>query len=313
MNLLISAAVAIFLVGTGVGNGNAATLRPDVVVDANVVRLGDLFIDIGNKSNLIVAPSPAPGKKQTLSARRLQKIARRASIDWFPESRYTRTVVSRAGRVITTGEIGSLVDDALREAGLPRQYKVQLAKGDLSVHIAVAETREIKIVKPRYSINGYRFSVILEIPRDGGGVERMQVTGKLYENVEVPVLARRIRRGEVIRERDIEFITLSRDRVGRNVILDAARIIGKSPRRFLYTGKPIRIGDVRSPIIVSKGDIVTLIVRTRQLLITSKGIALQDGARGDVVRIRNTRSRTTIEGVVAAPNRVNIFIAGTDQ
>jgi flagella basal body P-ring formation protein FlgA len=313
MKLLISATVAIFLIGTWVGAGNAATLRPDVVVDANVIRLGDLFIDIGEKSNLIVAPAPAPGKRNTLSARRLQKIARRAGIDWNPESRYARAVVKRAGRVINSGEIESIIDDALRNSGLPREYKVELSKGDLSVHISAAETRQLKVINPRYNLTGRRFSVIVEVPRDGSTIERMQVTGKLYENVEVPVLSRVIRRGDVIREGDIEFVNMSRDRVGRNVILDVARIIGKSPRRFVRTGKPIRMGDVRSPIIVSKGDLVTLLVQTDQLLITSKGVALQDGARGEVVRIRNTRSRTTIEGVVTGPNRVNILIAGAIQ
>jgi len=43
-------------------------LRSYAVVDGDVVRLGDLFDNVGVKAELAIARSPAPGKRATLDA-----------------------------------------------------------------------------------------------------------------------------------------------------------------------------------------------------------------------------------------------------
>jgi flagellar basal body P-ring formation protein FlgA len=46
------------------------------------------------------------------------------------------------------------------------------------------------------------------------------------------------------------------------------------------------------------------------MLITARGRAIDDGAKGEVVRVQNTRSRKTIEATVAGPSRVTIGLLG---
>ena len=122
----------------------------------------------------------------------------------------------------------------------------------------------------------------------------------------MPVLARSIRRGETIRTRDLEFVKKRRKSIGRNTIIDVDQIVGKTPRRYLQTGKPMRMTDLRMPVLVAKGKLVTLTLKNQHMLITAQGKALEDGAKGEVVRVTNTRSRQTVQGVVMGHNRVAI-------
>ena len=298
--------IALFIVGGNTTDAGAAVLRSAVTVEADVVRLGDLFADVGDKRDKVVATAPKPGKKARFNASQLQSIARRAKLSWRPESRYMNIVVTRAGHLISTEEIERKIRRSLLKAGLPTDRQIALSKTDLTVNIAPDEKREIRILNPRFTLRSKRFSAIIEIPKGNGGAERIQVNGSLFEVVAVPVLSARVRRGETIRARNVEFVEMRRDAIARNTVIDKDRIIGRSARRLLTASKPIQIGDLRMPVLVAKGKLVTLVLRNKNILITARGKALENGAKGDVIQVANTRSRNTVQGVVVGPNRVAI-------
>jgi flagella basal body P-ring formation protein FlgA len=295
---------ALFFLATGFGGATAAVLKSSITVETDVVRLGDLFVDSGAKKMAIVAAAPAPGAKIIFSAARLQSIARRAGLAWRPQSRHEKTVVTRTGRLVSSGEISGLVQSALIKEGMPADFQIALSKNNLTFHIAPEDNRDISIQQIRFNRQSKQFSAIVAVPEDRTSLKRVQVTGSVYEVMRIPVLARSMQRGEAIRESDLDFIKQRRGAVGRNTIMDVSRIVGKTPRRYLQTGKPIRITDLRMPILVAKGKLVTLTLKNQHMLITATGKALEDGAKGDVIRVTNTRSRQTVQGVVVAPNRV---------
>lgn len=279
-------------------------------IDRDVIRLSDLFIDAGKHGKTIVANAPAPGKSETFGARQLQNIARRAGLDWYPESRYDRTVVRRPGDLISTEEILAKLFVKLRQSGLPNNQRIKLSKRDLSIYVARGAKADIQILKLKFDIKNGTFSAAIEIPRGGRGAERLQITGRTYKVVSVPVFARRLQKNDIIREADLDFVELPQSAVGRNALLDARNIIGKTPKRLIQIGKQIRSGDLKPPTVVRKGSLVTIVLRTKKMLITARGRAIDDGAKGEVVRVQNTRSRKTIEATVAGPSRVTIGLLG---
>ncbi|NKB20113.1 MAG: flagellar basal body P-ring formation protein FlgA [Alphaproteobacteria bacterium] len=305
-----SYAIAFFIVGAIVETTTAATLRNAVSVDRDVIRLSDLFIDAGKHSKTVIANAPAPGRSETFGARQLQNIARRAGLDWYPESRYDRTVVRRPGDLIATDEIISRLEKTLRQSGLPKSQRIKLSKKDLSIYVARGAQSDIRISSPKFNIKTGTFSAAIEIPRGKRGIERLQVTGRTFSVVNVPVFARRLQRNDIIRKADLDFIELPQSAVGRNALLDTRDIVGKTPKRLIQTGKQIRNGDLKPPTVVKKGSLVTIVLRTKKMLITARGRAIDDGAKGEVVRVQNTRSRKTIEATVAGPSRVTIGLLG---
>jgi flagella basal body P-ring formation protein FlgA len=77
-----------------------------------------------------------------------------------------------------------------------------------------------------------------------------------------------------------------------------AAVIGKMSRRTLLPGQAIPIAAVDNPRLVNNGGEVKLLFVDGGLSIAATGSALQDGAVGDLVKVRNDDSGVTVSGVV---------------
>lgn len=306
MKTLLISAIAAFMVLSGSEAPQAAFLRGNVTVESDVIRLADLFADTGKRSDIVVASAPPPGQRDVITAQELRTIAKRVGLRWRPANRYDRVVVRRAARIIGTDEITQKLRDALLARGMPKTYRIALSKSDMVLHAAIGVERPIKLVNPRYNARSRRFGAIFLVPTGPDSDKRVQVTGEVYEVVEVPVLVQRARRGELIRARDLNMVRLRRNAIARDAILDPAEIIGLTPKRYLRGGVPLRPADLQPPVLVRRGSLVTLTLRTARLVVTARGRAMDNGARGEVVRVVNQRSKSTIEGVVTGPGLVTI-------
>jgi flagella basal body P-ring formation protein FlgA len=115
--------------------------------------------------------------------------------------------------------------------------------------------------------------------------------------------------GDTIGPHDIATARLAADRVAADALADARELLGKTPRRPLRAQEPLRLGDVQAPLLLHKGDIVTIILETPTMRLTAEGRALEDGAMGAPVHVANTKSgrvidaRVTGDGVVAIDTR----------
>ena len=99
---------------------------------------------------------------------------------------------------------------------------------------------------------------------------------------------------------------MSADRIDRNSATSAVQLVGMTPARGLKAGRAIKLGEVRAPLLVTKGALVTMTVNAPGLTLTATGRALDDGAEGEFVRVLNIQSKRTVEGAVLAQNRVGI-------
>ncbi len=90
------------------------------------------------------------------------------------------------------------------------------------------------------------------------------------------------------------------------VITEPGQAIGMETRVVLYAGRPIRLEDISEPAVVRRNQIVSLIFKTNGLSISTAGRALDRGAVGDVVRVMNLSSRTTLFGLVLADGRIDV-------
>lgn len=298
--------LAIFLVTSSLGIAHAVGLRGSVVIEAEMVRLGDLFTVDGDLADTVVATAPLPGRKEIYGTMRLVSIAYQHKLQWSPQSRYDRVLVERSGRPIDRSEIEERVKEALIATGMPSDRKIVLATRRLSLYVPTGSTAPLRVQHARLQMGTGRFTAIVEVPTGPISVQRIQVRGKALTMVDVPVLARQMRRGDVIGENDLVTVAMTTDALKRDTILDRDEIVGKTPRRLLRDGVPLRPNDLRRPVVVARGTLVTLVVKTKHMLLTARGRALHNAAKGDVVKVINTRSNATVEGIVIGPNRVKI-------
>jgi flagella basal body P-ring formation protein FlgA len=310
---LLPLALAAVLCSTGEAPA-AVGLKQRSLVNAEVVRLGDLFDGVAARADDVVGKAPAPGETLVFDALRLAALARSAALDWTPANRHVRALIERAGRTLERTEIETAVSSALREQGLPQNYRADLAGRSIRVVVAPGSDAAISIREVNVDREHGRFSAIADISVDADTIKSVSLAGRVYPVVQVPVLARILRPGEVIRTTDLEFIEVAADRVGRDVLIEPGDIAGRAPRRQLAPSAPLRQGDIQPPVLVSKGALVELVVQMPNMVLTAKVRAAEDGALGETVRVVNVRSDKTVVGVVDGPGRVIVpMSAATPQ
>jgi flagella basal body P-ring formation protein FlgA len=83
-----------------------------------------------------------------------------------------------------------------------------------------------------------------------------------------------------------------------------ADAVGQMSRRMLRPGDILRSSQLASPTMVKRGDAVTMIARRDGIEVSSAGEALDAGARGAMVRVRNASSGQVVRMRVAGPGTV---------
>ncbi len=285
-------------------------LRQSVTVSGGLVRLGDLFVPAGDKAEAAVAYAPAPGKRAIFDARWLYRVARAYGLNWRPLSIHDKAVVARESIVIGRREIAAHILAALVDKGVDADMRVELSNRMLRIHVPGDSTATVAVEDVAYDARTRRFIAIVAAPADDPAARRIRVTGRVHRVIDVPVLTRRVLAGEVIRKRDVKWIAMRGDRLQRDTIQDSGALIGKSPRRGLRAGVPVRVSDIRLPVLVPRRSLVTIVYRIQSTTLTAQGRALEDGGAGDTVRVANTQSNTVVQAVVTGANRVSVQPAG---
>ncbi|WP_380874011.1 hypothetical protein ACFB49_45250 [Sphingomonas sp. DBB INV C78] len=122
--------------------------------------------------------------------------------------------------------------------------------------------------------------------------------------VDAPVLARTVEKGEILSAGDFVVAPVMAS-IARSAIQPQAAA-GKEAVRRLAAGAPVRTNDVVRPRLVRRGEAVTIALVSGPLTITSAGRAMTDGGAGDNVRVLNTSTNRTLDGIVEPSGRVRV-------
>jgi flagella basal body P-ring formation protein FlgA len=122
--------------------------------------------------------------------------------------------------------------------------------------------------------------------------------------VRIVVPAHDIARGDVIGENDLTYATVDGAALMSGVPTKMDEIKGMQARRVLGAGQPFRGDDVRRPIVVIKGQTVTMQFAAPGVELTAMGRAMSEGGVGDTVTIQNPASYRMIAATVIAPGTV---------
>lgn len=139
---------------------------------------------------------------------------------------------------------------------------------------------------------------IANVVTELGNIRRVQ--GLAVLNVPVPVVNRRIQPEEIVSDGDIEWVDMPWARVHAFAIIEHEGLLGMQVRRMLSPGRPIHRQSVIPPIIVSRGQRVTIELQYGPLQLTAKGKAINDAHLGQEVRVVNLASNKTITAVATA-------------
>jgi len=114
------------------------------------------------------------------------------------------------------------------------------------------------------------------------------------------VATRPIRAQTVLTAEDVTLVAAQID----GALTDISAVLGQEARVTIYAGRPVRAADLGPPTMVDRNQIVPLTYRTGGLSITTEGRALARGGVGDVIRVMNLASRTTVSGLIGPDGAV---------
>tara|TARA_R110000868_G_scaffold32400_1_gene117827 strand:+ start:9333 stop:10262 length:930 start_codon:yes stop_codon:yes gene_type:complete len=278
-------------------------LRTSLVVEGPQITLGDLFELGGTDGETVIARSPAPGARVALDVNYVRQIAADHELEWANASGLLRLTVTRTSRVVEASELTAMIEGELfvREGG---QHEVQLANTNLALHAPIDTVGGAQIRSLNYDPRSGMISAEI-VAWDGA--EPVRVTGRAYQTIDIPVLARPIAAGEIIGDNDIRWVSQRGDRVRPDSVLNPDEIIGHQARRALRASEPLRGYDLQQAIVVNRGDLVTLMFEARGIQLSVRARAMENAADGDLIRFVNLQSNRTVEAMVDGPGRARVF------
>ena len=308
--LTLSALLVLALPAQAADDGIATpTLRANVTVTSDVVRVGDLIDNAGSAALVPVYRSPDLGTTGALPVAQVLNVLRAKQVIGVMTGDIKEVQVTRLARTLANKDLEDAVASALeRRFGLgdAANITVTFDRGISDMRLDASNTGALQAVATRYDARGGRFDVTFEINNDSTlAPTKLRLTGTAIETVEVAVLTRDIDRTDVLKSSDVA----QERRPKAEVIGEAAlreRAVGMQLRRPMRAGMPIRVADIAKPEFVSRDQSVTVIYQVPGIYLTTRGKAIDGGAEGDTVSVLNLQTKRTLTGVVTGRGQVTV-------
>jgi len=280
-------------------------LKERLFTSDGVITLSDLFENAGDAGGAVLARAPSPGQRLSLDTAFIQAQAAREGLVWNNAGSVMRVTVERAAREVPASDIRAMIEEALYvESG--QAHAVELSNRSQSLYAPLDSAGGPELVSFDHDRPSGLFRAQIS-PWPGATPETL--SGRAHPVVDVPVLTRAIARGETITGADIEWTRLPSDRVRAETLTTRSALEGMQARRALRPGQPLRGYDIQAPVMISRGEIVSLVYQAGGLLLSARARALDNVANGEPGRFVNLQSNRTVEAVADGPGRARIAAA----
>lgn len=217
--------------------------------------------------------------------------------------------VASSARADNLQIVQDLLHDQLLSQGAgiidAEKLEVTIQKGADELQKSIFDTAEITNLEIEEDKSRFTAFVALN------GLIPLEVNGKYLELVSVPALKHKMTSKQVITEDDIIYIDIDKRKLSRGFLVDENDIIGKSPARTIFANRAISTRYVKEQDLVHERKAVTLYFNSGLIQMQDLGVAMEDGAKGDFIRVRNSNSNVIVSGKVIGENTVEVAPQGT--
>ena len=286
-------------------------LRAQVVVAADIVRVGDMIENAGLAADKPIFRAPDLGQTGAVPARAVLDAVRPFGLIAVDARGIGEVMVTHQSRVIAAADIEARIVAALtarHNVGKADSLKITFDREVRPIELAMANG-EPTLARMSYDPFSRRFDVTFELP--GNARAQWRYTGAAMETIEAAVVTRALGRGDVIKAGDVVIERRPKNEFSNEPPARAAEVVGQAARRVVRAGQPLRNADLMKPEIVLKNDTVMIYYEVPGIVITMRGKALESGAEGDLVSVLNVNSKRTIQGIVTGPGRVTVMAPNT--
>ena len=279
-------------------------ILPEAIVYNDSYQLGDIAeidgfdIDkVQQLATITVGRSPLPGRSSKLSRSIIiSKISAHIHRDLFNLNFPKKSTIARAAIKIKQDQLAEIVTTEISK--LYEDYD--------QVNITIkSNLKDIYIPKGKASYSIKRIGTTARVGGLSSWMLKLEVGGKLYKKLliranvavidQVTVVGSNIRKGEKVQEKHLSTVNMDISNKTRGYVsADRKDLIGKKARRDIFEKESMEKRLVVRPLVMQKGQPISLIYQTDTLYFTNLAVALKNGKLGEVIPVKILSNKKTI-------------------
>ena len=132
------------------------------------------------------------------------------------------------------------------------------------------------------------------------------ISGRYVPYVMIPVAARYIKFGEIIQQSDLTTKKIRLDKITKNYLTELEEVVGMQTKKYIPVGKMFKNNEISSPKVIKNGDPVNIVYDSGIINLKTVGTAMDTGAVGDMIKVKNSSSGAVLLGQIINKNTVKI-------
>lgn len=301
-------------------------VRAEAVPTGPVVTLGDVADVLANDAEqtarlraIELFPGPAAGTQRFVRVREIQDLLllRGVNLAEHQLSGSSQVVVRGADRpahdngasAAEERKAASRVREAVSAYLRDRLSADEAFSVDVSVPAGIARlladqsgSLAVRGGSPPWKGN-QRFELLL-----GGaeGRERFEIEAQVRVAPRVVVVVRPLARGAVIGPGDVELRQAEGEAAG-DVFYSIDEVLGRETTRAVTANRPLLRDALRSPLLVRRGDVVTVYARSPGIQVRTTARSKDDGAADDLIAVESFQTRKVFLARVCGVREAEVF------
>lgn len=327
--LRVSWAITAFVAGWGIGDSASRAaeihLRAEAQVESPIVTLGSVAMVIADDraeverlNEIELFPQPPAGRPRVVHVQEVRDLLLLRGVDLLGHrfSGASQVTISGAGRAETrsaepvsasvAGRVQRELSEAIaaylnRRCDQPRTWNVELDLDQPQLQALVADGQS-------YSVDGgtapwvgrQRFRLVLDSTE-------LSVFADVSLPPSIVVAVRAIPRGALIRPGDVQLQAGGPQFNGGEALTSLEEAIGRETTQGIPAGKILDHDCVRAPLLVQRGEVVTVYVRSPGIKIRTTGRVRGDGSLGELVAVESLLNRKRYFARVCGVQEVEVY------
>jgi flagella basal body P-ring formation protein FlgA len=134
----------------------------------------------------------------------------------------------------------------------------------------------------------------------------LYITAKIAIYEQVVTAKHPLSRGTTLTSDDITLTRSELSRLHRGYLSATDQAIGRLLKHDLSQGAVLTPAQLKTPLLIRRGQKVTLFAEMEGIQVRMSGTALEDGANGELIRVKNLTSKRVIEGTVLKNGTIKV-------
>lgn len=283
----------------------APVLKGNVMVNSEVVTVGDMFADAGMMAEEALFRAPAPGTSGLVDINAIRKAAARIGITDFDEMGIEQVRVARQAQIVDETMLTDLIAADLSGRGILMNGATVDTVFDMPFQAINAEAvdQPVYLASLRYLPGNGTFAARFIV---AGVKEPVDVAGRIDLLIEAPHLAASLPSGTILTPADIEMRRVPLKFAETNGFASIDQLVGKALQRQSRAGMLLRAADVDEPIVISRNEPVTVFFRNGPLTLSVKATALNAASQGESIQVINLASKRVLVGIAVGKGTVEV-------